>query len=122
MSFAARLVHSLTIVRTTFDDTDPDDDYGQPSESTVELTTRGLIQPRKAEEMADSRGAGAMVADHVIFLLPQLLYGSDEIQDSQGQGYRIVGIRSYEFGKTPHIEVDAKAITPANDNFVSVGS
>ncbi len=122
MSFAARLVHQLTIVRSVFDDTDPDDEYGQPTVSTNTLTTRGLIQPKKAEEIAQVASAGAMVADHTIFLLPQLLYGSDVIQDDQGQQYKITGIRPYEFGRTPHIEVDAFAVTPANDNIVAVGS
>jgi hypothetical protein len=122
MSFAARLIHEVTIKRTTFDETDPDDAYGQPSESTTEIQVRALIQPKKADEMADSRGAGAMIGDHTIYFLPMLLYGSDEIVDSQGQGYRVMGIRSFEFGRTPHVAVDALAITPPNDNFVSVGS
>jgi hypothetical protein len=122
MSFAARLVHTITIERTTLNDTDPDDSYGQPEGATTQLTTKGLIQPKRAEEMVDALSAGAMVADHTIFLQPQLLYGSDVILDTEGQRYRITGIRSYEMGRTPHIEVDAMAISRANDNFVAVGS
>lgn len=122
MSFAARLVHTVTIVRSTFDDTDPDDEYGQPSVTTQELATRALIQPKTAREMADTRSAGSAVADHTIFMLPRLLYGSDEIVDSGGQSYKVVGIRSFEFGRTPHLEIDAVAVTRATDNQVAVGS
>lgn len=120
MSFRARLVHSLTIRRTAFGQ--PDDEYGQPDETTSTLSTQGLIQPKTAVEQADSRSAGAEVADHVIFLEPQLLYNSDVILDDQGQEYRIAAIRSFEYGRTPHIEVDAFAVVRSNDNIVAVGS
>ncbi len=122
MSFAARLVHAVTIVRSTYDDTDPDDEYGQPSATVTEIATRALIQPKSAREQVDTRSAGAQIADHTIFLLPQLLYPSDQFVDSGGQSYKITGIRSFEYGRTPHIEVDALAVQRATDNQVAVGS
>lgn len=110
MSFAARLVHELTHVAVPLD---PDvlDDRGQPTAGTpVTTSIRGLVQPRTAREMADSRSAGSEIADHVIFLAPMtlteadhFLYGDDRLE--------IVGIRRYEFGRTPHLEVDARRIT-----------
>jgi hypothetical protein len=121
MSFAARLVHSLTIVRTTFDFS-TESEYGQPEQTVTTLPVAGLVQPKTAREMADSRGAGSEVADHTIFLLPQLLYGSDSILDTGGQRYQITDIRSFEFGRTPHLEVDAVAVVASNDNQVEVGS
>lgn len=112
MSFAARLVHELTHVAVPLD---PDvlDDRGQPTAGTpVTTSIRGLVQPRTAREMADSRSAGSEIADHVIFLAPMtlsaqdhFLYGTDRLD--------IVGIRRFEYGRTPHLEVDAQRVTPA---------
>lgn len=109
MSFAARLIHDLTHVVTP--GTGADDDYGQPGAGTpVTASVRGLVQPKSARELADTRSAGAALGDHVIFLAPMtlteadhFLYGDDRLE--------IVGIRRYEFGRTPHLEVDARRIT-----------
>lgn len=109
MSFAARLVHTLTHVATPEGPTD--DDYGQPVPGTpVTATVRGLVQPKSVREIADTRSAGAALSDHTIFLEPMtlsaadhFLYGTDRLE--------IVGIRSYDFGRTPHLEVDARRVT-----------
>lgn len=109
MSFATRLIHDLTVVRTPRDESDLDD-YGQPvAEAPVETEVQGLVQPRSAREIIDSRNAGAEIGDHVIFLAPMDLHASDHILYA-GDRYEIVGIRRFSFGRTPHLEVDAKRI------------
>jgi hypothetical protein len=111
VSFAARLIHELTHVATPEGPTR--DDYGQPDAGTpVTTAVKGLVQPKSAREIADSRSSGAALGDHVVFLEPMtlseadhFLYGTDRLE--------IVGIRRYEFGRTPHLEVDARRITPS---------
>lgn len=113
MSFASRLVHSLAIVTPTTAADGDLDDYGQPvaGEPTV-VTCRGLVQPKSAREVAQTNQAGAMVADHTIFLLPQTLSGAAYIRfdPDDGDRYEITGIRSFDFGTAPHLEVDARRI------------
>jgi hypothetical protein len=108
MSFAARLIHSLTIVRTV---ADPDnlDAYGQPISTTVEIAVQGLVQPKTAKEMEDFRSAGTEIGDNTIFLAPRVLNSSDSILYGDGR-YQIMGIRRFEFGRSPHLEVDARRI------------
>lgn len=115
MGFGDRLIHSLTIVRTTFDDAeDQRDEYQQPAVSTEDIGVRGLVQPRSAKELADSRSAGSDIGDHVVFLEPITLYGSDAlIWNDTGQRLEIIGIRSLLFGSSPHHEVDVQSVTPA---------
>lgn len=115
MPFAARLIHSLTIVRTTFDDTESArDEYQQPAESTETIEVRGLVQPRSADEIADSRSAGAEIATHVVFLQPIPLYPADALLwNDTDQRLEITGIRSFLFGRSPHHEVDVRSVTPA---------
>lgn len=115
MSFENRLIHALTHVASV--PTAVDDEYGQPTPGTpVATSVRGLVQPKSTREIADTRSAGVAVGDHTIFLAPMtlsaadhFLYGDDRLE--------IIGIRSYEFGSTPHLEVDARRITssPAED-------
>lgn len=108
MSFGNRLVHELVHVTTPSLGTD--DEYGQPEPGVpVETTLRGLVQPRTAREMADTRSAGSEIADHVIFLLPMVLSPADHFR-YDGDRYDVVGIRTYEFGRTPHFEVDARRV------------
>ncbi len=112
MSFAARLVHTLVHVRTELDAGDQDD-YGQPTALTsVETELRGLVQPKSANEMLDTRSAGSEIGDHTIFLEPMDLAASDAFTYS-GDRYEILGIRRFEFGRTPHLEVDARKIIGA---------
>ena len=112
MSFGGRLIHTLTHVRTPRDMGDVDD-YNQPEDGTpVETSVRGLVQPRAASEMLDYRSAGSEVADHVIFLAPMDLDPADSFLYA-GERYQISGIRSFLFGRTPHLEVDARRVVPA---------
>jgi hypothetical protein len=70
VSFASRLTHVVMIEEPG--DTDADvDDYGQPLPGTPTYrTVRAAIQPKKAEEIALTTQAGAVVSDHRIYLLP----------------------------------------------------
>lgn len=119
MSFSARLIHDLVIERTPRDLDDPDE-YGQPTAGEPELTdVKGLVQPKSAREMANTQSAGAEVSDHTIFLAPMDLDPSDAILYGDRR-YQITGIRSFEFGTSPHLEVDAQLIR--SDEPVPVGS
>ena len=111
MSFASHLVHSLAIVTPTTDGTL--DEHGQPvaGEPIVTLVN-GLIQPKSAREVAQANQAGAMIADHVIFLERQTLSNDAFVrfEPDDGDRYEISGIRLYNFGRSPHLEVDARRI------------
>lgn len=111
MSFANRLIHELVVYRTPLDDDVADrDDYGQPVPGAVTTrTVRGLVQPINAREVADSRSAGSELYDHRIFVEPMDLIGSDAIEYG-GDRYEIVGIREYAYGRSPHLEVDARRV------------
>lgn len=114
MSFAARLIHELTLVRAPYQD-DPmtNDEYNQPVVVPASSTVRGLVQPRPASrEQADTRSAGSEVADHVIFLAPMDLNAADHFVRGD-ERFEIVGIRRFEFGRSPHLEVDARRVTGA---------
>jgi hypothetical protein len=117
MSFAARLVHPLAIVRTQFDDeADARDDHGQPvAQEPTRSLVNGLVQPRSARnarEVPQTHQAGAMVSDHVIFLELVDLIGADAIEHEpdDGRRYEVIGIRRYDFGRSPHLEVDARMV------------
>lgn len=118
MSFAGLLVHPLAIVTPAIPDPDDVDGYGQPVRGTpsTELV-QGMVQPRTAREVMLSNQGGAEVGDHVIFLLPRRLNAAAYIADADGSGeltggrrFDIVGIRSFEFGSQPHLEVDVKLV------------
>lgn len=105
------LIHSLIIVTPTQDGTL--DDYGHPVAGTpVEVAVSGLIQPKSAREMSQSNQAGAMIADHTIFLALQDLSAAAYIRyaTDDGDRYQITGIRSFSFGGLAHLEVDARRV------------
>lgn len=113
MSFASLLVHPLAIVTPAAAAPASDDDYGQPTPGTpgVELVN-GMVQPKTAREIAQVNQAGAEYSDHTIYLLPRRIDAAAYIRDEPAAGRRfdIVGIRSFEFGSAPHLEVDVKLI------------
>lgn len=112
MSFASRLIHALTITTVTFSTNPNDDDaYGQPEPSTSDVTVKGLVQPKTAQELADSRSAGTEVGDFTIFLSPMDLDASAAIA-YDGDRFSIKGIRAFDFGTSPHLEVDAQRVGP----------
>ncbi len=106
-------VHALTIERVTYGS--GTDEYGQPTRTVTESDVQGLIQPKTAREMDDARSAGSLVSDHVIFLaLDANLDGSDAILHGEAR-YQPVGIRRFDFGRLPHLEVDALKVTSSTE-------
>lgn len=113
MTFAALLVHPLAVVTPTTPDDEDVDDYGQPVAGTpAVVTVRGMVQPRTAREAALVSQGGAPFGDHTIFLPPMRLSSAAYIRDDpdSGRRFEIVGVRSFEFGTQPHLEVDAKLV------------
>lgn len=113
MSFTGLLVHPLAIVTPTVPDPTSVDDYGQPvpGAPTVD-TVRGMVQPLSAREIQLASQGGAEVSDHVIFLLPRHLDAAAYIRDDPdvGRRFQINGVRSFEFGSVPHLEVDCRLV------------
>lgn len=109
MSYAARLVHPLTLAiphRTA----EPDE-YGQPTATDVELVElRGLVQPKTVDEIALVSQAGAEIGDHTIFLLPREIPTGAYFTNARGERLDVRGVRRYEFGRTPHLEIDARLV------------
>jgi hypothetical protein len=121
LSFSDRLIHSLAIVTPV--PSGSGDEYGHATAGTP--TTEyvyGLVQPRRASEIAQSTQAGEPFSDHLIFLesitVSQAAYIRDE--PATNRRFEIVGIRSFEFGMSPHLEVDAKLV--GNPEGPGVGS
>lgn len=116
MSFAARLIHDLAIV-TPQDSVSGDvDDYGQPvaGEPDVDLVS-GLVQPasaRRNREVALTSQGGAAIADYVVFLERRTLSNAAYIRfhPDDGDRYEIIGVRDYNFGRSPHLEVDCRRV------------
>lgn len=116
MSFAARLVHTVSYVHVTHSEDETGDDvYGQPEATTATATVSANVQPRSGREMADSRSAGTDVGDHVIFLPIGLepAPGPADYFVWEGARYDVVHIRPFRFGRSPHYEIDARLVTPA---------
>lgn len=116
MSFHSRLVHDLTLVKVTYSGTD--DDYGQPPATESSSAIKGLVQPKTGDEAPDSRSAGALVADHVVFLpLSTDIKGADHLiwhrPDRENLRLQVTNARAFEFGTTPHLEVDCRAVAGA---------
>jgi len=110
VSFASLLVHPLLIWSPVVPDPNDVDDYGQPIlVDPTSVAVRGMVQPKTAKEAAATHQAGVEVSTHVIFLLPQPIAQGAWITDDPANGRRfdITGIRSFEFGSAPHLEVDA---------------
>ena len=122
MSFAALLVHPLAIVEPAVvgdpEDAADLDDYGNPTADAPSVTlVRGLVQPKTAREVAAFSQAGAEYSDHTIFLLPRRLSGAAYIADADASGglagagrFDVAGVRSFEFGTAPHLEVDVRLV------------
>lgn len=116
MTYASLLTHPLAIVSPAYEVTD--DDYGQPEAAEPTVTVvNGLVQPRTARELALVSQAGAEVSDHVIFLAPREIPAGSWIADADGSGvlaggrrFDITGVRSYEYGRAPHLEVDCRLV------------
>lgn len=124
MSFARRLVHSLALVSPADGGGDPEDvadldAYGDVvGGTTTTVALRGLVQPRTTEEVATMSQAGPEVGDHVIFLLRRDLAAGAHLVDADANGspiaggrrFEVVGVRDFAFGRSPHLEVDARLV------------
>jgi hypothetical protein len=111
VSFAALMVHPLAIVTPV--DSGTDDGYGQPVAGTPTVEhVSGMVQPKTATEAAAVSQGGVESSTHTIFLPPRQISAASYIRDEPEAGRRfdIVGIRSFEFGSVPHLEVDAKLV------------
>lgn len=110
-AFGSKLIHRLAIVTPV--DTGSEDVYGQPVAGTPDIEyVDGLVQPKTAREVALVSQSGAPYSDHTIFLADRVVSQSAYIRDDpdNGRRFEIVGIRSYEFGIAPHLEVDARLV------------
>lgn len=122
MSLASRLVHRLALVSpgTDGDPEDVDDldaygdvDVGTPTTEVI----RGLVQPRTTKEVESFSNAGPEVGDHVIFMLRRRLAAGAHLIDADDDGplaggrrFEVVGVRDFAYGRSPHLEVDAKLV------------
>jgi hypothetical protein len=114
MSFSSRLVHSLAIVVPT--DAGARDADGQPVAGPPIVTTvKGLVRPRSARERALPSEAGPEIATHVVYLEPIDVPAGAWIRDEPdaGRRYDITGVRRYDFGAAPHLEIDTRLVTSA---------
>jgi hypothetical protein len=122
VSFAARLIHRLALVSPAgagdAEDAGDLDDYGHaiPGTPVVELL-RGLVQPRRSEEVASFSQAGVEIGDHIVYLLPRRIPGGAYLTDADedgvvpgGRRWDVIGVRSFEFGRSPHLEVDCRLV------------
>ncbi|HEU4571461.1 MAG TPA: hypothetical protein VFR93_02155 [Candidatus Limnocylindrales bacterium] len=114
MALRDRLVHSLAIVTPTTDGTN--DEYGQPVEAdpVVDLVS-GVIQPytaRRTGETPSTINAGAELSDHVVFMERRSVSNAAYIryEPDDGDRYEIVGVRDYNFGRSPHLEIDVRRV------------
>lgn len=110
MSFTSRLIHDLVIEQASFDEGAPDD-RGQPALAVSEVDVIGLVQPRSTRELPDSRAAGAELSTHVVFMPIDIDLGPADVIRHDARRYTVQGIRRFEFGRSPHLEVDANLVT-----------
>lgn len=111
MTFDALLTHRVTITRVTYNEA-AKDDRGQPARVETTVTdVPCLVQPRTERETPDSRSAGAPIGDHVVFMRQRDLDPQDVITWETAR-LEITGIRNYDFGSVPHLEVDCRRIAP----------
>lgn len=121
MSLANRLIHRLAIVTPTIPDPEDVDEEGNIVHGDPDVVAvRGLIQPKTAREIASLSQGGVEIGDYTIFLLPRTLDGSAYIRDDP-EGLRrfdVTGVRSFEFGRSPHLEVDARLVVLTQETVV----
>lgn len=121
MSFAAKLLHTLTIERPA---EGADDAYGQPVPTFgTYATVKGLPQPKTIREMALVSQGGAVVGDWTVFLEMIAMRESDRIvhdpitcpmpgvRDLPYGTFQPTGVR-IAAGVGHHLEVDATLTAP----------
>lgn len=91
VSIQSRYLHTLVVKRMA--PTGGVDDYGQSLASETTLATvPGLIQPRRASEVALASQAGAAIGDHVAYLDPLDGLATDCWIEKGGLRYDLVSI------------------------------
>jgi hypothetical protein len=87
------------------------DDYRQPvSAPTTVATVPGLIQPRKASEVALTSQAGAVIGDYVGYVRPLAGLTTGDWIEMGGVRYDILGMPDAA-GLGHHLELSLKAVT-----------
>lgn len=108
MSFDDRLRHTLVIRRMTAGG--GVDEYGQPvSAPGTFATVPGLIQPRKATEVALLSQAGAVVSDHIGYIRPLAGLTTADWIELDGTRYDITMIADAG-GQGHHLELGLKQV------------
>jgi hypothetical protein len=117
VSYADRLIHTLSVVRQV--DTGSKDDYGQPITTPTTRSVSGLPQPKRVREVAAIHESGASIGSWTIFLLMDDVIESDSIDhvaatcpvtdDLPDMHWNITGVRNAA-GLGHHLEVDASVV------------
>jgi len=109
MSIASRYVHTLVVRRMVASGTL--DDYGQPvSAPATVATVPGLVQPRRAREVALASQAGAVVGDYVGYMDPLAGLGTDCWVEVRGVRYDVLAMPDAA-GIGHHLELDLKRVS-----------
>jgi hypothetical protein len=119
VSFADRLIHTLSVVRQS--DTGDVDDYNQPVTEPTTRSVSGLPQPKRIREVTRIHESGAVIGSWTIFMSPTDLVEGDTINhvavscpvpagvDLPDLRWNITGIRNAA-GLGHHLEVDASVV------------
>ena len=108
MSIQSRYLHTLVVKRNAA--TGATDEYGQPvvAETTV-ATVKGLIQPRRAREVALASQAGVVLGTHVAYLRPLAWLTTADWIERDGIRYDIVSMPDAA-GLGHHLELGLVAV------------
>ena len=108
MSFDDRLRHQLVVKRMVA--TGTLDDYGQPVavEATI-ATVPGLVQPRRAREVALASQAGAVIGEHVGYVRAIAGLDTDCWLEVGGVRYDLLSMPDAG-GVGHHLELDLRRV------------
>jgi hypothetical protein len=117
MSISSRYRHSLTIKRLgplLDEHGDPIlDDYSQPVMGEVTVATvAGLLQPRRAREIAEANQTGAVIGEYVAYMDPLPTIGSDCWIERDGIRYDVLmdATEADAAGLGDHYEVGCRRV------------
>jgi hypothetical protein len=109
MSFDDRLRHTLTVRRLA--PTAELDGYGQPVSAVETLgTVPGLVQPRRAREVALASQEGAAIGDHACYMRPLDGLGTDCWVELDGARYDVLSIADAG-GVGHHLELGLQRVS-----------
>ena len=109
MSIQSRYLHTLVVKRMAASPSV--DDYGQPlvTETTV-ATVKGLVQPRRAREVALASQAGAVIGDWVGYCAPTPLITSECWLEVSDVRYDVLAVADAG-GVGHHLELDLRRVS-----------